>query len=54
MGLRPPKVLKKGFCSAITLNGSATLPFVISTGAPKERSREIRGFPVAGLALGNS
>jgi len=33
MGLRPPKVLKKGFCSATTLNGSATLPFVISTEA---------------------
>jgi hypothetical protein len=33
MGLRPPKVMKKGFCSATILNGSATLPFVISTGA---------------------
>src|ERR1700685_3601606 len=32
-----------GFCSATTLNGSAALPFVISTGAPKERSGEICG-----------
>src|ERR1700679_3455779 len=32
-----------GFCSATTLNGSAALPFVISTGAPKERSGEIWG-----------
>src|ERR1700677_1221724 len=36
-----PKVMKTGFCSATTLNGSAALPFVISTGAPKERSGEI-------------
>jgi hypothetical protein len=28
----PPKVMKNGFCSATTLNGSAALPFVISTG----------------------
>ena len=39
MGLRPPKVMKNGFCSATTLNGSAALPFVISTGA--QRSGEI-------------
>jgi hypothetical protein len=45
MGLRPPKVMKNGFCSATTLNGSAALPFVISTGAPKERSGEICGAP---------
>src|ERR1700722_10435175 len=32
-----------GFCSATTLNGSTALPFVISTGAPKERSGEICG-----------
>src|ERR1700677_3515284 len=37
----PPKVMKNGFCAATTLNGSAALPFVISTGAPKERSGEI-------------
>jgi len=37
----PPKVMKTGFCSATPLNGSAALPFVISTGAPKERSEEI-------------
>jgi len=43
MGLRPAKVTKNGFCSATTLNGSAALPFVISTGAPKERSGEICG-----------
>src|SRR5580698_8406852 len=28
----PPKVMKNNFCSATTLNGSAALPFVISTG----------------------
>src|SRR5580698_8704980 len=39
----PPKVMKNSFCSATTLNGSAALPFVISTGAPKERSGEICG-----------
>src|ERR1700744_6185104 len=27
-----PKVMKNGFCSATTLNGSAAFPFVISTG----------------------
>jgi hypothetical protein len=35
--------MKTGFCSATPLNGSAALPFVISTGAPKERSGEICG-----------
>jgi outer membrane protein assembly factor BamB len=35
--------MKNGFCSATTLNGSAALPFVISTGA--KRSGEICGFP---------
>jgi hypothetical protein len=40
----PPKLMKNGFGSATTLNGSAALPFVISTGAPKERSGEICGF----------
>src|ERR1700678_3533068 len=35
-----------GFCSATTLNGSAALPFVILTGAPKERSGEICGRAV--------
>jgi hypothetical protein len=39
----PPEVIKNGFCSATILNGSAALPFVISTGAPKERSGEICG-----------
>jgi hypothetical protein len=29
----PPKVMENGFCSATTLNGSAALLFVISTGA---------------------
>src|ERR1700733_13866195 len=28
----PPKAMKSGSCSATTLNGSATLPFVMSTG----------------------
>src|ERR1700722_9515888 len=28
----PPKAMKSGSCSATTLNGSAALPFVISTG----------------------
>src|ERR1700735_3806899 len=28
----PPKAMKNGSCSATTLNGSAALPFVISTG----------------------
>src|ERR1700721_3001800 len=37
----PPKVMKNGSCSATTLNGSAALPFVISTGA--QRSGEICG-----------
>ena len=40
----PPKVMKNGSCSATTIPGSAALPFVISTGAPKERSGEICGF----------
>jgi hypothetical protein len=48
MGLRPLKVMKNGFCSATTLNGSAALPFVISTGA--QRSGEIC---VRGTSLGN-
>src|ERR1700722_14137182 len=39
----PPKVVKESCRSATTLNGSAALPFVISTGAPKERSGEICG-----------
>src|ERR1700729_4073129 len=39
----PPKVMKSGSCSATTVAGSAALPFVISTGAPKERSGEICG-----------
>jgi hypothetical protein len=39
----PPKVMKSGSCSATTVPGSAALPFVISTGAPKERSGEICG-----------
>ena len=43
MGLRPPKAMKSGSCSATTVAGSAALPFVISTGAPKERSGEICG-----------
>jgi hypothetical protein len=33
--------MKNSFCSATTLNGSAALPFVISTGA--QRSGEICG-----------
>jgi hypothetical protein len=33
----PTKVIKD-FCSATSLSGSAALPFVIPTGAPKERS----------------
>src|SRR5580693_1071590 len=35
--------MKNGSCSATTVAGSAALPFVISTGAPKERSGEICG-----------
>ena len=35
----PPKVMKNSFCSATTLPGSTTLPFVISTEA--KRSGEI-------------
>src|SRR5580704_499001 len=46
----PPKAMKNGSCSATTLNGSAALSFVISTGAPKERSGEICG--VSGPSLG--
>ena len=41
MAFGPPKVMKNSFCSATTLNGSAALPFVISTGA--QRSGEICG-----------
>src|SRR6202020_1473300 len=39
----PPKAMKNGAWSAATVVGSAALPFVISTGAPKERSGEICG-----------
>ena len=39
----PPRAMKNGSCSATTVAGSAALPFVISTGAPKERSGEICG-----------
>jgi hypothetical protein len=35
--------MKNDFCSATALSGSTALPFVISTGAPKERSGEICG-----------
>jgi hypothetical protein len=35
--------MKNGFYSAATFPGSTALPFVISTGAPKERSGEICG-----------
>ena len=35
----PPRAMKSSFCSATTLSGSATLPFVISTEA--QRSGEI-------------
>src|SRR3984957_18410816 len=45
----PPKAMKSGSCSATILNGSVALPFVISTGAPKERSGEICG--VSGPSL---
>ncbi len=44
----PHKVMKNGFCSATTLSGSATLPFVISTEA--KRSGEISMWM---LLLGN-
>src|ERR1700679_2188891 len=39
-----PNAMKNGSCSATTVAGSAALPFVSSTGAPKERSGEICGF----------
>jgi hypothetical protein len=39
MDLRPIKVMKHGSCSAPTVHGGTTLPFVISTGA--QRSGEI-------------
>src|SRR3984957_15035088 len=42
MGRCPPTVMKN-VCPATTLAGTAVLPFVISTGAPKERSGEICG-----------
>ena len=45
----PPKVMKN-VCPATTVAGRAALPFVISTGAPKERSGEICG--VSGPFLG--
>jgi hypothetical protein len=44
MGLRPPKVMKNGSCSAATLARGAALPFVISTEA--QRSGEICGSTV--------
>jgi hypothetical protein len=47
---REVKAVKSGSCSATTVVGSAGLPFVISTGAPKERSGEICG--VSGPSLG--
>jgi hypothetical protein len=50
MGLRPTQGDEKRSCSATTVAGSAALPFVISTGAPKERSGEICG--VRGPFLG--
>src|SRR5277367_2913961 len=48
MGLRPTQgdekwVLFGNHTQATVLAGSAALPFVISTGAPKERSGEICG-----------
>jgi hypothetical protein len=43
-----PKVMKNGSCSATTLSGSASLPFVVSTGA--QRSGEISVWM---LFLGN-
>ena len=43
MCLRPTQGDENGFCSATTLPGSTALSFVISTGAPKERSGEICG-----------
>ena len=43
MAFGPPKLIRNNFCSATTVAGSAALPFVISTGAPKERSGEICG-----------
>src|SRR6202046_3792766 len=49
-GFGAPQAVKTGSSSATTLNGSAALPFVISTGAPKERSGEICG--VSGPSLG--
>jgi hypothetical protein len=39
--LGPPEVMKNGSCSATTVDGGTTLPFVISTGA--QRSGEICG-----------
>jgi hypothetical protein len=45
----PPKGMKNVY-PATTLARSAALPFVISTGAPKERSGEICG--VSGPSLG--
>ena len=37
--------------SATTIAGSAALPFVISTGAPKERSGKICGFSGSSLRM---
>jgi hypothetical protein len=50
MGLRAAQGDENSFCLATTLTGSAALPFVISTGALKERSGEICG--VRGPFLG--
>jgi hypothetical protein len=39
-------MMKNGFYSAAAFPGSTALPFVISTGAPKERIGEICGLPI--------
>jgi hypothetical protein len=56
MGLRPTRGDENGSCSATTFPGIAALSFVISTGAPKERSGEICGFsgPFPGNVFDNN
>src|SRR6202034_471097 len=53
----PPKAMRNGSCSATTLNGSAALPFVISTGevmgrwhAQSDEKRSCSATTVAGSA----
>jgi hypothetical protein len=51
MGLCPTQGDENSFYPATTVPQSTALPFVISTGAPKERSEEICGPAVLFLEM---